>query len=251
MKRLSVFVPLLLGVLPVVAAPPTVRFPTVQQPAPLPSVVATLTADRLFVIESKERVTILSSPSGLVKVTAEAGPLVVFSKFADGGDKPERRTYPGPFVFLLEPLRSGECELLVIPEKVTGEADILRRQLRVDAGQAPQPPPKPEPVPTADKVFWIITVRETADTTPDVAKVIGDLKYWEGVGKAHKWRHYDDDSEAGKAYARKAADKGVTGPALLLYAVDAKPGDEPVSVVALPKTTAGVSEAIKASGGKQ
>lgn len=233
------------------AAPPEVKFPEVKQPAPAPAAVATLTGDRLFVVESKEKVVLLSSPNGLVKVSSVPGPLSVFAKFADGGDKAELRTYPGPFVFLLEPLQSGECELLVIPEKVTSEADIVRRALKVEAGQGPQPPPDPDPKPpVTDRVFWVVTVRETADTTPDVAKVVGDLKFWQAVGKTHKWRHYDDDSEAGKGYARKAAEKGVTGPALLLYAVDAKSGDEPVAVVALPKTTAGVLDTIKANGGK-
>lgn len=232
------------------AAPPEVKFPAGPVvPQPMPSAVATLTADRLFVVESKERVTILSSPAGLVKVTAEAGPLTVFARFADGGDKAEKRTYPGPYVFLLEPLKSGECELLVIPEKVTGEADILRRQLKVDAGEGPRPPPKPDPV-IADRVFWVVTVEESADRTPDTAKVLGDLKFWQGVGQTHKWRHYDRDSEAGKGYAKKAGENGVTLPALLLYAENAKSGDEPVAVVALPKTTAGVSETIKTNGGK-
>lgn len=150
------------------ADPPAVTFPEVKTPAPMPSAVATLTADRLFVVESKDPVTILSSPSGLVKVSKESGPLTVYSRFADGGDKPEKRTYQGPFVFLLEPLKSGDTELLVIPEKVTSEADILRRQLRVDAGEGPKPPPvDPTPAPApgtspfpADAGFKVLVVYE-------------------------------------------------------------------------------------------
>jgi hypothetical protein len=230
------------------AAPPEVKFPEVSAPTPAPAAVATLTADRLFVIESKEKLVILSSPAGMVKVTAEAGPLTVFSRFADGGDRAEKRTYQGPFVFLLEPIKSGECELLVIPEKVTGEGDILRRQLKVEAGEGPRPPPKPDPVIT-DRLFWVVAVEESADRTPDTAKVLGDLKYWQSL--LHKWRHYDRDSEAGKGYAKKAGEKNVTLPALLLYAENAKSGDEPVAVVPLPKSTAGVSETIKANGGKR
>lgn len=250
MRRLLTLLPLLLGVLPALAAPPAVRWPEVTAPQPMPSAVLTLTADRLFVVESKDPVTIISSPAGLVRVNKEAGPLTVFSKFADGGDKAEKRTYAGPHVFLLEPLKSGECELLVIPEKVTSETDIIRRQLKV-VTDGPRPPPEPDPKPISDRVFWVVTVEESADRTPDTAKVLGDLKYWQSVGTVHKWRHYDRDSEQGKGYAAKAKEKNVTLPALLLYADGAKSGDEPVAVVALPKTTAGVSEVIKANGGKQ
>ncbi len=172
MRRLIVPLTLLLGLVPAVAAPPAVKFPEVVSPAPMPSAVATLTKGRLFVVESKEKVTILSSPDGLVEVMERKGPFSVYSKFADGPDEEQFRTYDGPFVFILRPVKSGECELLVIPEKVTGKDDIARHQLRVDAGGGPKPPPV-DPVEPDDPLFEPLKAAWEKGKNPDaLAKLL-------------------------------------------------------------------------------
>lgn len=253
MRRLLALLPLLLGVMPALADPP-IRFPEVQQAPQPPAPVSVLSADRLYVIDSDIELLVLCSPKELVRVIGEPGPLRIRGRFVDGGDQWETRTYSGKFVYTVEPKTKGKCELLVVPVGVKAESEVIRKELTVADGTDPQPPPpgpdpEPQPKPQGAK-FWVIAVEESADRTPDTAKVLGDLKYWQELGKTHLWRHYDDDTDKGAGYAKKAKEKGVTLPAVLLYAADAKSGDEPVSVFPLPKTTDEITATIRKNGGK-
>jgi hypothetical protein len=98
------------------------------------------------VIDSDMPVIVLASPPGLVTVTTDTGPLKIRGKFVDGSGKTETRTYKGKSVTTVEAIGKGDVELLVIPEGVKTEGEILRRRLAVDAG-TPDPPPGPGPGP--------------------------------------------------------------------------------------------------------
>ena len=222
MRRLTVFLPLLLGVLPALAAPPVVTVPE----------------------------TVAGEVGAFVPVRAAVtGAKVVKFVPLDGG----LNLFPADLLAdktatVVTSAKPGRYRVLCYSGNGDGPSEPVTTTVVI--GGAKPDDVKPQPI-TADRVFWVVTVEESADRTADAAKVLADLAFWREVGKVHQWRHYDDDSEQGKGYAQKAREKNVTLPALLLYAENAKSGDEPVAVVSLPKTTAGVSEVIKANGGKQ
>lgn len=191
-----------------IAAPPAgIRLPDPAPAAPVfPGAVSKLTADQWFVIDADSPVLVLASPEGVVSVTEESGPVKLRGKFIDGGGKVESRTFKGKQVFVVEPLTTGRVELLVIPTGATKAADVVRRVIDVDAGQAPQPPPAPKPdddpkpkPPTPDTLAdaaWVVVVLESSQKTPELAKLLdpsGDFR--KGlIAKRIGYREYDKDS---------------------------------------------------------
>ena len=103
-----------------------------------------LTSELVYVVEGKVPFVVLASPPGLVKVTPDTGPIKIRARFFDGYGV-ETRTFNGPQLYLIEAAGVGKVELLAIPNTFKGEADIIRRTVDVDNGQAPQPPPGPTP----------------------------------------------------------------------------------------------------------
>ena len=188
-------------------APAPIRLPSgpvkPTPPAPSPDAAQKLTADLLFVVEADIPVLVLTSPNGLVSVTEDAGPVRIRGRFVDDPTKVHTRTYKGKQVFVVEAAATGRVELLVVPAGAKSAADVVRRTIDVDAGQAPQPPPvppdpKPDPKPDPAKVdkVWVIVVEEAgAARTMEVAKALND-PFWQTLKPKHDWRHYLSDSKA-------------------------------------------------------
>lgn len=206
------------------AAPPEVRFPEVAAPAPTPvtpkpaTPVAAVTEDRLFVVESKTKVALKGSViDGKVDVKAVTGPFTVYAKFADGPDKMELKTFAGPYVFIVTPVKTGDCELFVVPDKWESSDDIRTRVIRVEAGEGPRPPPTPvEPVEPAvkppfsspDGLRVMIVYDEKATTLPAAQlQALNSQKVYDWLnsntptgpdGKTREWRKYPATSDVSR-----------------------------------------------------
>lgn len=96
----------------------------------------------------------------------------------------------------------------------------------------PSPPPTPPPPPPSQKVAWVIVVEETAERTPQTARVLGDLPFWSRLGVP--WRVYDKDDPVVKTnrYDVVAGKAGGLPAMLLLSDV----GDV-LKAIKLPATT--------------
>ena len=145
----------------------------------------------------------------------------------------------------MEAQQSGPCELIVIPKGGT-EKDVVRRLIDSQVGPRPPPIPDPKPQPKPEPlagVAWAVILEESAQRTPEIAAVLGDLKYWQGLkAKGIDWRVYDKDSPDAKSkgFLEFAAPVGL--PALLLMDATGKV----LRGVKLPATTAGVDAILGA-----
>lgn len=96
-----------------------------------------------YYIDSPVKLTVITSPPGYIEAIEKKGPLTVVTKFSDDASVIAEKEFKGPFVYWLKPKKTGPCEILAIPEKVTTEKDIHRQMAEVDDGTKPIPPPKP------------------------------------------------------------------------------------------------------------
>lgn len=117
----------------------------------MPGVLEVLNGSDWYVVQSDEEVQLVASPPGVVSVTVETGPIRLRGTFADGGGKVETRVYQKKHVFVVERLKAGQVELLLVPK-----GKIERRVL----GDGTDPIPPPEPV----KSFRVVFVVESGDT---------------------------------------------------------------------------------------
>lgn len=130
---------------------PVLVEPNEPTPQPLPGPplpISIISGDQWYVIESSVPLIVLASPDGFVSIEPSEGPIKVRGVFADGTGKVETRTFSQPYVYFVNAKASGKVELLVIPQGVTSEADIIRQPLTVTVG--PRPPPIPPEPPTPD-----------------------------------------------------------------------------------------------------
>lgn len=157
-------------------AAPKVVFPTEKVVTPdivTPTVVTkteekqidTLTEEQWYIIQSDSPLIVLSSPSGIVSVVDDIGPVRLRGKFAGGTGSVETRVFDMKHVYSISSVKPGTVELIVVPVGVDVESSILRRSLVV-SGTGPLPPPKPDvnpdvvpqpvPVPRSDfKVLFL------------------------------------------------------------------------------------------------
>jgi len=204
---------------------------------------------------------VLAGPGGraVVEIEIPAGKTVAWkAAFAD----------EDCFLDELKPLRADTVRLIVLPSKAgvyrvvlwSGLAAGDSAVLVIDAtdGKAPEPKPKPDPEPEPEpkpqpkpddnplkSAAWLIVVEETAQRTPETAKVLGDLNYWEGLEtKGFKRKFYDKDSAEAKAKNYPAMVAGTDLPALLVLDASGKK----LTAVKLPKSTAEIDSLLK--GGK-
>jgi len=173
----------------------------VPEPGPVAGAVDKLEPDSLYIVTADVGLIILQSPDGgLVRITAIESPMSVFAKFADGNGQFEFRKYTDKFIYALSPIKSGTCELLLIPQGVE-DADAIVRQTLTVSGVGPQPPPvpgpgpepkpDPEPQPTVKNVSLAI-VEDTMNRSPDTAILMNQLVAWtEFVDAGNDWRAYD------------------------------------------------------------
>ncbi len=92
--------------------------PAPPNPPPDPGKSTLLSSDMLYVADCTGPVVVLASPQGVVKVTSYSGPILISGKFVDGTGIRETRTFKGPNIYVVEPVTSGNCELLFIPSMV-------------------------------------------------------------------------------------------------------------------------------------
>jgi hypothetical protein len=98
------------------------------------------------------------------------------------------------------------------------------------------------PTPKAAKVYFVV-VEETSKRSPDAAKVLMDMGYWQGLrSQGHDWIFYDKDSPQAISKGFVKAADGVPLPVLLV--LDHATGKPLTKPVPLPSSTAGI-EAIK------
>jgi len=119
-------------------------------PAPSPldqTLIQDLHEGELYVIDHPMKLRVLDSREGFVKITVKEGPLSLYARFVDGVDRLryEDRTYAGPFVYVVQAVKSGEVELLIISGE---DSPVVRNVLTVTVG--PRPPPIPPDPPTPD-----------------------------------------------------------------------------------------------------
>jgi hypothetical protein len=177
MKRLSVLFVLCL-VLPTSAQQPSpIRLPVLPAPVPTPTTVTRLSADQLYIIDSDIACIVLTSPSGLISVSSETGPLKIRGKFVDGNGKTETRTYKGKYVYSLEAIGTGKAELLVIPANSADESGVIRRTLDVTVAPGPVPPvpPDPPPIPPGDP--FVKALQDAYNTEADPNRAVYLAKY--------------------------------------------------------------------------
>ena len=128
-----------------------IRLPVIDLPTPMPTKPAAVTrlgANQIYVIDSSVPLQVVASRDGFVTINEDAGPLKIKGIFVDDpSGKPKTRTFAGPFLYTVEVVASGQVELVIFKDVKT---PALRRTIDVDAGQGPQPPPKPIDPPKPD-----------------------------------------------------------------------------------------------------
>ena len=117
-----------------------------QEVAPAPRAIDTLYLDEFYLIQSDVPLLILSSPLGVVDVTASKKGTIVNSKFAGGSGKNEVRTVEREWGYLVNGMAAGAVELIVIPAGTTDLSTMRRALLQVQArkGQSASPDPQDE-----------------------------------------------------------------------------------------------------------
>lgn len=116
------------------------------------------------------------------------------------------------------------------------------------APPGPGPGPGPGPTPTVTNL-WVVVVEQASERTPEQARVLEDLGFWQGLSKAgHKWRIADvDDPETKAAGYLAAMEKAkVVPPALILTDLKGKA----LSITPLPPSTAAIQAEMKKYLGK-
>lgn len=145
--------------------------PMPAPPAPDPAAVQVLNADSLYVaLQSDTPFLLFASPSNLVTITKESGPLKVRGRFSDGAGKYETRVLTAKYLAIVEAAGTGRVELIAVPVGADAEGVAVRKMLDVNDGTKPIPPPKPvdpkvdpvppKPVPVGD--FRVLFVYETS-----------------------------------------------------------------------------------------
>lgn len=186
---------------------PSIRLPEVDQTLvpPISKAVNVLKSGELYVFDSDVPVMLFISPDGLVSVEEEAGPMKVHGLFA-GNTKRSVRTFKGQQVFTLQAVASGTCELIITPVGAKKPGEVIRRTIRVEAGQGPQPPPdidpvtpvKPAPI-AGDGLRVLIVYNKDANLTKEQHGAIygNDIRAYlnrktpvGADGKTHEWRIY-------------------------------------------------------------
>lgn len=161
-------------------------------------------------------------------------------------DSPE-----GVFQFVAPP-GNYAVSLLAVTVGPDGKVVIKRTKTLVQIGD-PTPPPPPQPPPTpppppppppppGQKVAWAILVEESAERTPAIGAVIGNVTGWAGLqakGIKHLVVDKDDPAAAASGYVA-AAQKAGGLPALLLLGTDGLF----LRAVKLPETFAGVESEV-------
>lgn len=197
-KAMSTLVLLLVGVSHAQdSAASKSKWPTLPAPKPqvdAPRAVFTVKAGEYFIIERDSPAIVVASPDGMIEVVytenKDGCPVKVKGKFAGGGGKNEDRVLKSKFIIELNPVKSGRCEIFVIPHGVTKESDVERKTVDVDAGDGAQPPPggglpPVDPPPTKPTKGYFLIVRPDGPASQDFAHAFALPAWRELVANGH------------------------------------------------------------------
>lgn len=268
MKELFLVLPACLGLLlaavqddPTVLKPapdeisegPQIIFPTIpvidegdvpEEDLPVPPVrpkrgpefVSKLSEETWLVVESPGPLMIFDFPEGLVEIDSDDGarPMKVKGKFADGTGKVETRTFTSKHLYFVNAVKSGEMEMLIIPEGAINKKQSQRHKIVV-MGEGPKPPPEPEPepmpVPTGNVVIAI--VEDAQNRKPDTAILLNAMASWNSLKDAgNDWRLYDVATSEPKGKQAIEDAKSSELPAMIIRD---KETDKILRVIPLPK----------------
>lgn len=107
-----------------------------------------LPSEAWYVVESDVACLVFTSPGGSLSVQFEPGPIRLRGKFVGGSGVVESKSFRGPFVYLIEAVKPGQEELLVVPVGAKRESEAKRVTLTVHGVPPPKPIDPPAPVPT-------------------------------------------------------------------------------------------------------
>lgn len=140
----------------------------------------------------------------------------------------------------------GKADVRLTEALIKSLDDCLAKIL-ADLGQGPNPPPGP---PVVEGKRHLVIIRETEDSTPDLALLLTDLRDGEHAAylssKGHKLDILDDDLSAPIVANLRPQLAGMTMPALFI--LDAATGAM-VHKQTLPASAAEVINVVKAHGG--
>lgn len=181
---------------------PNITGPPAPCPDPLVQPVPTITPDTIFVVQSNVPLIALQSPSGLLKITTDTGPLKIRGRFADGDGKIETRNYSAKYLVFVDAEKPGQTELLLVPHGCAKESDIVRQLLVVSDGTAPRPGPEPGPEPGPDpkppvaKNIRISVVFDADGLNVEQEAVLNALVGWNALQEdGNEYRWYDAQTE--------------------------------------------------------
>jgi hypothetical protein len=241
-------------VFPVVPVIDEKQVPEEDRPEPKPhkgpTFVSELSEETWLVIEAPAPLIVLHSPAGHVAVQQDEGPVRVRGKFADGTGKTETRTFSSKFLYFVNALKPGKIELLIVPDGVKSESEVMRQTLTVmgiapipppEPSPEPEPEPSPEPEPGSGKIS-ISIVEDALNRTADTAIVLNAVASWNDLrDKGHDWRFYDKATTEAKG---KQAIADAAGEPLPVMVVRDKETDKVLRVLPLPKTFADVKRVL-------
>jgi hypothetical protein len=218
-----------------------------------PKLISTLSVEDWYVVEADVELIALQSPNSVLDIEPAHGPITVRGKFADGTGKIETRTYTSNYVYFVTAMAKGKTELILIPLGVQMESEIVRQELTVTDGTAPNPPPnddvnpdppKPEPPQPKAKHVRLAIVEDTLNRSIDTAMVLERVTGWNAFFDAGNQYRLYDLTTGEKNGQRAIRDAGSTPvPSLVVYNMET---DEVVKVAPLPKT---FDELVKMVGG--
>lgn len=173
-----------------------ITFPPLQVQVKQSAVASTLTADLVYVIHSEVQFIPICSPEGMVKFVPEASPLKIKGRFIDAPGKTETRSFTSKYLYTVEPVTSGRCEIICVPVGATDAAKVQRRTIDVQAGEGPRPPPvppEPKPTPSSGK-FYVLIIEETEQAVAARGAMFNDQALASRFKeKGHKFRVVDQN----------------------------------------------------------
>lgn len=211
-----------------------------------PTVISEIKPEETWVIESPIKLMVLTSPVNILDVETTEGPIRVRGIFSDGLGKIEVRNYLSKWVyFVTTKSTSGTAEVIMIPEGVKAESDIVRQVLTI-SGTGPNPPPKPDPPPDPPKPkvkhVRLAIVEDTLNRSPETAILMNQLVGWnQFLDAGNQWRQYDKATTETNGIQAKKDASSITLPAMVLYDLDS---GKLLTAAPLPKTFAELKSTI-------
>lgn len=127
---------------------PAVTVLTPPQPMPGPDAAVPLPKGTQYTFSAKKKCSVRSWPAGVVSSEVRKGPRDIDGVFVGGTGVDESRTFEGPFVYVLKPLKAGCVTVEFIPYGFATDKEI--RSFKFDVmggcGAAPVVPPVVDPL---------------------------------------------------------------------------------------------------------